>query len=187
MSESKNSKPESIDIKIGGGKTPREIDISNLDKSQDASEAKSRDDIPRRTSGYGGGGYGEATVGVATADISKDSRSNSKKLDNKEVVSDDARSTLQNFDEEDLLPEDIYGSEIDLEEDLHQHTFSDLATARRKKPKKSKKSLQKSTIFSTRRFWLLVTIFLISVIAGLVMLFQLEQAEEGAGIIFNWL
>lgn len=37
------------------------------------------------------------------------------------------------------------------------------------------------------RVWLLLAIFLVTAAAGYVMLYQLEQADPGSGIIFEWL
>ncbi|MEX0934309.1 MAG: hypothetical protein WDZ42_00750, partial [Candidatus Saccharimonadales bacterium] len=133
-----------------------------------------------------------ATSGVATADISGKDNIDSHH-GNKGVVKDDeTQSKLQQVEEEDFSVEDIYSSRMDLDEDIDQSgDFSDIArSSRRKKQKQQlrakKPSSYKVSVFSSRRFWVVVFVFLSSLIAGLVMLYQLEQAREGAGIIFDW-
>lgn len=56
-----------------------------------------------------------------------------------------------------------------------------------KKPAPRPQTSGKRQRTTSIRAWLLLAIFLVTAAAGYVMLYQLEQADPGSGIIFEWL
>lgn len=90
---------------------------------------------------------------------------------------------------EENLPE-----ETNEESDIYDDFYTSKLNADQQTPKKPQKpqkanldhsSSSKHALISAR-FWFLFFIFVITLLAGFVMLYQLEQAQSGAGIIFDW-
>lgn len=48
-------------------------------------------------------------------------------------------------------------------------------------------SMAKMNPFTLVRFWVILSVFLLTLVTGFVMLYQLEQVQAGSGIIFEWI
>lgn len=99
---------------------------------------------------------------------------------------DSSESTQQEAPAEQSVPDSNTGNEdtVDHHPDFYSSKLDATKPSAAEQPQSSGE--HKGT-FTSGRFWFLLLIFLMTAAAGFVMLYQLEQVQPGAGIIFDWI